>query len=67
MDVLILKNMFSILFRLVKNGLNKEEKVMQAKYNLGLEAQRLGWLKLKPRMDIEGTYSILKILWTNAL
>ena len=50
--------MFSILFRLVKKGLNKEEKVMLAKYNLGLEAQRLEWLKLKPMMDIEGTYII---------
>ena len=48
--------MFSILFRLVKKGLNKGEKVMPAKYNLGLEAQRLEWLKLKPMMDIEGTY-----------
>ena len=50
--------MFSILFRLVKKGLNKEEKVMPAKYNLGSEAQRLEWLKLKPMMDIEGTYII---------
>ena len=48
--------MFSILFRLVKKGLNKEEKVMPAKYNLGLEALRLEWLKLKPMMDTEGTY-----------
>ena len=31
---------------------------MPAKYNLGLEAQRLEWLKLKPTMDIEGTYII---------
>ena len=57
--------MFSILFRLVKKGLNKEEKVMPAKYNLGLEAQRLEWLKLKPMMDIEGTYYFwrFQILW----